>query len=144
MLPGYDKEHTTDTQVSQQNIHPDIRGERIQEGEDSWVCTVGLAVQNTYSKCHKGLGKVDDLLSNVGNSQWSNCEVSFLQRETEKRKRKILSHKKEASNQTKTKTLHLTIVSVKITLTFKTFLTAFLCYSFLRASGLAHQDLLQV
>lgn len=78
MLPGYDKEHTTDTQVSQQNIHPDIRGERIQEGEDAWVCTIGLAVQNTYSKCHKGLGKVDDLLSNVGNSQWSNCKVSFL------------------------------------------------------------------
>lgn len=87
MLPGYDKEHTTDTQVSQQNIHPDIRGERIQEGEDARVCTIGLAVQNTYSKCHKWLGKVDDLLSNIGNSQGSNCKVSFLWRETEKQEK---------------------------------------------------------
>lgn len=95
MLPGYDKEHTTDTQVSQQNIHPDIRGERIQEGEDAWVCTIGLAVQNTYSKCHKGLGKVDDLLSNIRNSQRSNGQVSFLQRETQKEKC-LLSQKKKA------------------------------------------------
>ncbi|KAF3849961.1 hypothetical protein F7725_019680 [Dissostichus mawsoni] len=28
MLPGYDKQHTTDTQASQQNIHPDIRFHR--------------------------------------------------------------------------------------------------------------------
>lgn len=102
MLPGYDKEHTTDTQVSQQNIHPDIRGERIQEGEDAWVCTIGFAVQNTYSKCHKGLGKVDDLLSNVGNSQWGNCKVSFLYRETKERRGKlVLSLKKEVSIQIK-------------------------------------------
>lgn len=82
MLPGYDKEHTTDTQVGQQNIHPDIRGEGVQEGEDAWVCTIGLAVQNAYSKGHKRLGKVDDLLSNVGNRQRSNCKVSFLWKET--------------------------------------------------------------
>lgn len=100
MLPGYDKEHTTDTQVSQQNIHPDIRGERIQEGEDAGVCTIGLAVQNTYSKSHEGFGKVDDLLSNIGNCQWCNCKVSFLLTEIQKEKRAI-SQKKcvEADNQ---------------------------------------------
>lgn len=78
MLPGYDKEHTTDTQVSQQNIHPDIRGERIQEGEDARVCTIGLAVQNTYAKGHKGLGEVDDLLSDIGDGQRCHCKVSSL------------------------------------------------------------------
>lgn len=95
MLPGYDKEHTTDTQVSQQNIHPDIRGERIQEGEDARVCTIGLAVQNTYSKSHKGLGKVDDLLTNIGNCQWCNCKVSFLLTEIQ-REKKAISQKKQA------------------------------------------------
>lgn len=100
MLPGYDKEHTTDTQVSQQNIHPDIRGERIQEGEDARVCTIGLAVQNTYSKSHKGLGKVDDLLSNIGNCQWRNCKVSFLLTEIQKEKKAISQKKQvEADNQ---------------------------------------------
>lgn len=89
MLPGYDKEHTTDTQVSQQNIHPDIRGQRIQEGEDARVCTIGLAVQNTYSESHKGLRKVDDRLSNIRYSQWCNCKVSFLfAREKKDRERK--------------------------------------------------------
>lgn len=100
MLPGYDKEHTTDTQVSQQNIHPDIRGERIQEGEDARVCTIGLAVQNTYSKSHKGLGKVDDLLSNIGNRQWCNCKVSFLLTEIQKEKQAKSQKKQvEADNQ---------------------------------------------
>lgn len=100
MLPGYDKEHTTDTQVSQQNIHPDIRGERIQEGEDARVCTIGLAVQNTYSKSHKRLGKVDDLLSNIGNCQWCNCKVSFLLTEIQKEKQSVNQKKQvEADNQ---------------------------------------------
>lgn len=88
MLPGYDKEHTTDTQVSQQNIHPDIRGERIQEGEDARVCTIGLAVQNTYSESHKGLGKVDDGLSNIRNSQGCNCKVGFLFARRERRRKR--------------------------------------------------------
>jgi len=99
MLPGYDKEHTTDTQVSQQNIHPDIRGERIQEGEDARVCTIGLAVQNTYSKSHKRLGKVDDFLTNIGNCQWCNCKVSFLLTEIQKEKQVIRSQKKQVEEE---------------------------------------------
>lgn len=105
MLPGYDKEHTTDTQVSQQNIHPDIRGERIQEGEDARVCTIGLAVQNTYSKSHKGLGEVDDLLSNIRNGQRSNCKVSFLLREIREEKQAISQKQQaETGNQIKQNT----------------------------------------
>lgn len=69
MLPGYDKQHTTDTQASQQNIHPDIRRERVEEGEDPRIGAVGLAVQDTYPQCHERLGEVDDLLSDVGDSQ---------------------------------------------------------------------------
>lgn len=55
MLPGYDKQHTTDTQASQQNIHPDIGREGVEEGEDPGVGAVGLAVQDTYPQCHEGL-----------------------------------------------------------------------------------------
>lgn len=66
MLPGYDKQHTTDTQVSQQNIHPDVGGERVEEGEHPWVGTVGLAIQNTYPQCHEWLGEIDDFLPHVG------------------------------------------------------------------------------
>lgn len=79
MLPGYDKQHTTDTQASQQNIHPDIRWEWVEEGEDPRVGAVGLAVQNTYPKCHKGLREVNDFLPDVGDGQRSNSKVSFLQ-----------------------------------------------------------------
>lgn len=78
MLPGYDKQHTTDTQASQQNIHPDIRREGVQEGEDSGVGAVGLAVEDTYPERHEGLREVDDLLSDIGNGQRSHRQVRFL------------------------------------------------------------------
>ncbi len=55
MLPGYDKQHTTDTQVSQQNIHPDIGRKGVEEGENPGVGAVGLAVQDTYPQRHEGL-----------------------------------------------------------------------------------------
>lgn len=57
MLPGYDKEHTTDTQVSQQNIHPDIRREDSGRRRRLEVCTIGLAVQILIPSVIKGLEK---------------------------------------------------------------------------------------
>lgn len=78
MLPGYDKQHTTDTQVSQQNIHPDIRRERVEEGEDPRIGAVWLAVQDTYPQRHEGLREVDDFLSDIGDGQRSHRQVCFL------------------------------------------------------------------
>lgn len=78
MLPGYDKQHTTDTQVSQQNIHPDIRREWVEEGEDPGVGSVGLAVQYTYTQRHEGLGEVDNLLTHVCDGEGSHCQISSL------------------------------------------------------------------
>jgi len=78
MLPGYDKQHTTDTQASQQNIHPDIGWEGVEEGEDPRIGAVGLAVQDTYPQSHEGLWEVDDLLPYVGNGKRSNWKVCFL------------------------------------------------------------------
>lgn len=84
VLPGNDKQHTTDTQASQQNIHPDIGRERVEEGEHPRVGSVGFAVENTYPQRHKGLGEVNDLLAHIGDGQGSNCQVGFLHRKREK------------------------------------------------------------
>lgn len=78
MLPGYDKQHTTDTQASQQNIHPDVGREGVEEGEDPGVGPVGLPVEYTYPQRHERLGEVDDLLSHVGDGQGSHRQVHFL------------------------------------------------------------------
>lgn len=43
-LPGDDEEDTADTQVGEQHIHPDVRGQGVEEGEDTGVGAVGLAV----------------------------------------------------------------------------------------------------
>jgi len=78
MLPGYDKQHTTDTQVSQQNIHPDIGRQGVEEGEDPRVGPVWLAVQYTYTQRHEGFGEVDNLLSHVCDGERSHCKISSL------------------------------------------------------------------
>ncbi len=78
MLPGNDKQHTTDTQVSEQNIHPDVGGQGVEKGEHPWVGSIGFAVQYTYPQRHERFGKVDDLLSHVRDSQGSHCKISFL------------------------------------------------------------------
>lgn len=78
MLPGYDKQHTTDTQVSEQNIHPDVGGEGVEKGEHPGVGAVGLAVQYTYPQRQEGFGKVDDLLPRVRDGQRRHCKISFL------------------------------------------------------------------
>lgn len=43
-LPGDDEEHTADTQVGKQHIHPDVRGQGVEEGEDTGVGAIGLAI----------------------------------------------------------------------------------------------------
>lgn len=78
MLPGYDKQHTTDTQVSQQNIHPDIGREGVEEGEDPRVGPVWLAVKYTYTQRHEGLGEVNNLLTHVRDGEGSHCQISSL------------------------------------------------------------------
>ncbi len=91
MLPGYDKQHTTDTQVSQQNIHPDIRREGVEEGEDPRVGPVGLAVQYTYTQRHERLGEVDNLFTYICDGERSHCQISSLS--TAKNKEREIGHK---------------------------------------------------
>lgn len=87
MLPGYDKQHTTDTQASQQNIHPDIRRQGVEEGEDPRVGPVWLAVQYTYTQRHEGLGEVNNLLTDICDGKGSHCQISSLSTTDIKRQR---------------------------------------------------------
>lgn len=43
-LPGDDEEDTADTQVGKEHVHPDVRGQGVEEGEDTGVGAIGLAV----------------------------------------------------------------------------------------------------
>lgn len=88
MLPGYDKQHTTDTQVSQQNIHPDVGRERVEEGENPRVGAVGLAVEYTYTQRHEGLREVDNLLTHICDGEWSHCQIRPLSTTHKKREEK--------------------------------------------------------
>lgn len=77
-LPGNDKQHTADTQAGQQHIHPDIRRERVEEGEDSWVGAVGFVVENADPQCHEGLGEIDHFFSHICDGERSHGQVSHL------------------------------------------------------------------
>lgn len=92
-LPGYDKEHAADPQVGEENVHPNIRRQRVEEGKHTGVGPVGLPVQNADPQGHKGLGEVYRFFPYVGDGERSNSQVSFLctargetQRERERKK----------------------------------------------------------
>lgn len=44
VLPGNDEEDTADTQVGKEHVHPDVRGKGVEEGEDTGVGAIGLAI----------------------------------------------------------------------------------------------------
>lgn len=78
-LPGYDKEHTADPQVGEEDVHPDVWRERVEEGEHAGVGPVGFPVQDADPQGHEGLGEIDGFLPDMGDGQRSHGQVSFLQ-----------------------------------------------------------------
>lgn len=82
-LPGDDKEDAADTQVGEEHVHPDVRGQGIEEGEDAGVGAVGLAIQDAHSECHERLGEIDGLLTDMRDGQGSHGQVCLLQRQTD-------------------------------------------------------------
>lgn len=46
LLPGNNKEHTTDSRAGQQHVHPDVRRQGIKEGEHARIGAVWFAVQD--------------------------------------------------------------------------------------------------
>lgn len=77
-VPSDDEEHAANSQACQQNIHPDIRGEGVEEGEDPRVGAVGFAVQDTDPQRHERLREVYDFLSYISDGQRSHSQVSYL------------------------------------------------------------------
>lgn len=95
LLPGYDKEHAADPQVGEEDVHPDVGRQGVEEGEHAGVGPVGLAVQNADPQGHEGLGEVDRFLPDVGDGERSDGQISFLcvtrrERDTKGEKKKPL------------------------------------------------------
>ena len=78
-LPGDDKEDTADTQVGEEHVHPDVWGQGVEEGEDTGVGAIGLAVEDAHTEGHEGLGEVDGLLAHVGDGQGGHSQICLLQ-----------------------------------------------------------------
>lgn len=77
-LPCDHEEHTTDSQASQQHIHPNVWRQGVEERENTWVGSIGLPVKDANAQGHEGLGEVYDLLPYIGDGERSHCEVSSL------------------------------------------------------------------
>lgn len=84
LLPGNNKEHAADACACQQHVHPDVRRQGVQEGEDARIGAVGFAVQDADTQSHEGFGEVYDFLSDIGDGEGSHGEVRHLEtRQTE-------------------------------------------------------------
>lgn len=80
LSPGDHKEHTADPGAGQQHVQPDVRGQRVKEGEDAGVGAVGFAIQDADPQSHEGFGEVDDFLSDVRDGQRSHGQICNLQK----------------------------------------------------------------
>lgn len=77
-LPGNNKKHTADTKACQQHVHPDIRRERVKEGEDSWICAVGFVVEDADSQRHEWLREINNFFPDICDSERGHSKVSHL------------------------------------------------------------------
>lgn len=82
--PPHQKEHHADSDVGEDNAHPDLVGQRVEEGEDARFGFGGFLDHDGDSQRHERFGEVDHLLSHQSDGQWGNCHVSLLQRESAK------------------------------------------------------------
>jgi len=77
-IPGYHKKHAAHSKTGQQHVHPDIRGEGVEEGEHAWIGAIWFSVQYADAQGHKGFGEVDNFLSDISDGQRSHSQVSYL------------------------------------------------------------------
>lgn len=45
-LPGDNEQNAADAKTCQQNIHPDIWRQGVEEGEHSWIGAIGFVVED--------------------------------------------------------------------------------------------------
>lgn len=76
--PGNDKEHTTHSQVGQQDVDPDVRGHGLKEGEEPSVGTVRSAVQDADPCVEEWLGEVNHLFPHKGDGKGGYSQICSL------------------------------------------------------------------
>lgn len=77
-IPGYHKKHAAHSKTGQQHVHPDIRGEGVEEGEHPWIGAIWFSVQYADAQGHEGFGEVDNFLPDISDGQRSHSQVSYL------------------------------------------------------------------
>ena len=65
--------------IGKHNTHPDLIGQRVQEGENAGLGLLWLLYHNGDAQAHKGLGKVYHLLSNQSNGERCNSYICSLE-----------------------------------------------------------------
>lgn len=78
VLPSYHKEHTADSQVRKEDVHPNVRRQRAEERKDAGVGPVGFPVENADPQSHEGLGEVNRFFPDVRDGQRRNGQIRFL------------------------------------------------------------------
>ena len=81
-----EEQHHADADVGEHDAHPDLVGERIQEGEDSRFGLLRLLDHDGDSQGHEGLGEVDHLLSHQSDGERSHGNICFLSDQRRKNK----------------------------------------------------------
>lgn len=74
----HQKQHNTDSNVSEDYAHPDLIGQWIQERKNTWFRLLRFLDHDGNTQRHKGLGEVDHLLSHQRDGQWGYCNFCFL------------------------------------------------------------------
>lgn len=46
ILPSDNEQDAADTKTRQQNIHPDVRRQGVEEGEHPWIGAIGFVVED--------------------------------------------------------------------------------------------------
>lgn len=65
--------------IGKYNTHPDLIGQRVQEGENARLGLLGLLYHNGDAQAHKRLGKVYHFLSNQSNGERCNSYICSLE-----------------------------------------------------------------
>ena len=76
--PREDVHHQTDDEVGGDDVHPDLDGEWIEEGEETRRFALGSFEEDANAEVHERFREVDDLFADVVDRQGRYGEVGFL------------------------------------------------------------------
>ena len=75
---GDDEERGADGDVGDDDVDPDLEGERRKEGKDGRLLRRRTLEEDADAEVHERLGEVDDLLAHVADRQRRYGEIGFL------------------------------------------------------------------